>query len=414
MEDEIGKWEGKTTREAKSALAARAEAERIRGLKQQAGIYQGKNEKLTSADSAVDTAVRHIIGSNRDLSRMELASRANEIVDRILGSPDGRLSYDSEPTVGPPRFGGGQEVRGSLRNRDFAIPSATVKDFIEHDTQHLMSSYTRSILPDVMLTQRFGDIEMRDIFRKLNDEYSARAAGMKDEKSLVALEKERQGQIRDLAATRDRLRGVYGWTPDPLMRNAARVASVARNWNLISDLGTSVFNRLGDAGANAVFRHGFMNVMHDSWRPMFQAMTGNPRLAQAYRAQAKAMAVGVDGMLGHMAHDFGDAMENYRPGSKFERGLSWAAISRCGRPARPMDRLDEDDGVWRRRVRTPESRATRSHGRGAGTRYRETCGRWHRPAGMRQKRLAQLRQRRRSADRGRPGPEHARLEGYRR
>ena len=325
MEDEIRKWQGNSAAEAQGALKGRDEAERVRGLKQQAGVYQGKGARLTSADAAIDSAVDKIVKSPRDLSRMELVSRADEIIDRLLGSPDGRLSYDSEPTVGPPSFGGGQEVRGSLRSREFMIPSAIVHDFIEHDMQHLTSTYLRSILPDVHLTRRFGDIEMRDSFRKINDEYAAMAAGMTSEKDLIALEKERQGGIRDLAAIRDRLRGVYGWTPDPRMRQAARIAGIARNWNMVADLGTSVANRLGDAGANAVFRHGFMNVMRDSWYPMFKAMTGNPTLAKAYREQAMAMAVGTDGILGHMGHDFGDAMENYRPGSKFERGLAWAA-----------------------------------------------------------------------------------------
>ena len=325
MEDEIRNWKGNSAREAEGALKARDEAERLRDLKKDAGVSEGKGNRLTSADDAVDSAVKRIIEKRRDLDRGELEDKADEIIDRILGSPDGRLAYDEHPTLGPPEFSGGQEVRGALRNRTFPIPSAAIHDFLEHDTQHLVTCYLRSILPDVHLTRRFGDIEMSEQFRKINEEYSRMAAGMTSEKELVALEKERQGGIRDLAAIRDRLRGVYGWSPDPRSRNAARISGIARNWNMLADLGTSVANRLGDAGANGVFRHGFMNVMHDSWRPMFQAMTGNPTLAKAYREQAMAMAVGTDGMLGHMAHDFGDAMENYRPGSKFERGLSWAA-----------------------------------------------------------------------------------------
>lgn len=317
IEDELNRWEGKSAGEAKTALKARAEAEAAPG-------FRGK--PLKSADAAVDSAVKSILGSNRNLSRQELGGISDEIIDRLLGSPDGRLAYDARPAVGPPAFGGpAQQLRGSLLSRDFAIPTALVKDFVEKDTAHLVSAYVRSVLPDVMLTQRFGDVEMRDVFRKLNEEYAGRAKALSSEKDLRALEGERQGMIRDLAATRDRIRGVYGWSPDPRMRNAARIAGVARNWNVLADLGTSVANRLGDAGANAVFRHGFMNVMHDSWRPMLKAMLGQPQLAQAYRAQAKAMAVGVDSMLGHMAHDFGDVVDGYRPGSKFERGLAWAA-----------------------------------------------------------------------------------------
>lgn len=322
MEEEVNNWQGNTSREAKTALAARAEAERVRALKQAAQVYQGKGDRLTGADAAVDKAVDNVIKSARDLTREELSLRADEIIDRLIGSPDGRLSYDTKPIVGEPKYTGGQEVRGHLRGREFAIPSALVKDFIENDTQHLISSYLRSILPDTMLTQRFGDFEMREGFRKLNEEYAARGAGM-TEAQLIALNRERQGNIRDLAATRDRLRGVYGWTDDPLQRNAARVAAVARNWNVVSDLGTVTANSFNDAGAGGVFRHGIMNVMHDSWRPMFMALTGNPTLAKAYREQAKAASIGVEGILGRSAHNLGDVIDNYRPGSKFERGLAW-------------------------------------------------------------------------------------------
>ncbi len=325
MEEQLGKWEGKSAEEARKAIAARDEADRVRGLKVSAGIYQGKGERLGGADAAVDAAVARILKSDRTLSRQELGSVSDEIIDRLLGSPDGRLSYDAAPAVGPPAFGSGQQLRGSLKSREFAIPTAMVKDFVEKDPQHLVSSYLRSVLTDVMLTQRFGDVEMRDVFRKLNEEYAGRAKDLTAEKDLSALEKERQGMIRDLAATRDRVRGVYGWSPDPRMRNAARIGNVARNWNVIADLGTSVANRLGDAGANAVFRHGFLNVFRDGWTPMFKALVGQRELASAYRAQAKAMAVGVDGMMGHMSHDFGDVLDDYRPGSKFERGLAWAA-----------------------------------------------------------------------------------------
>ena len=307
MEDHVNAWEGKSSAEAKSALKDRAPDRKGEPLK------------------PVDQAVERILKSPQNRSRVELSGVADEIIDRLLGSPDGRLDYDAEPTVGAPSFGGGQQLRGSLKSRQFAIPTSLVRDFVEKDPQHLVSSYLRSVLPDTMLTERFGDVEMRDVFRKLNEEFAARAKDLSAEKDLTALEKQRQGMIRDLAATRDRVRGTYGWSPDPRMRNAARIGAAARNWNVIADLGTSVFNRLGDAGANAVFRHGFMNVLRDGWIPFSRALVGQREIASAYRSQAKAMAVGVDGMLGHMAHDFGDVMDNYRPGTKFERGLSWAA-----------------------------------------------------------------------------------------
>jgi hypothetical protein len=56
--------------------------------------------RLRSADKAVDRAVKRILGSDRTLDRQELRSRAEEIASRQIGTPDGRLPYDSAETHG--------------------------------------------------------------------------------------------------------------------------------------------------------------------------------------------------------------------------------------------------------------------------------------------------------------------------
>jgi hypothetical protein len=65
------------------------------------------------------------LGSDRDVSRLELKSRAEEITDRILGSPDGRLAYEMH--LGMADSGAaraGEAPRGPLAERKFAIPDA--------------------------------------------------------------------------------------------------------------------------------------------------------------------------------------------------------------------------------------------------------------------------------------------------
>jgi hypothetical protein len=326
IEKEIGDWEGDSSKEAKAALKVRAEAERARAEKAAAAGEAAPTERLTGADSAVDRAVNRIVKSDRDLSRQELESRAAEIVNRINVAPDGRLPYDAAsggPVMGSP--GERQQVRGSLNSRDFAIPTSLVKQFVNTDTEHVIASHLRTVVPDIHLTDRFGDIEMTDVFKRLNEEYDARLAGATTAKQQINLDNERKAMVRDLAATRDRIRNVYGWELAKNQPNAARIANVARNWNMLADLGTSVFNRLTDA-TNAVWRHGLINVFRDGYIPFFKGLTGlGEGFSKADRQAMKDAGVGIDSAIGHLSHQWGDVIDNNMPGSKFERALAWMA-----------------------------------------------------------------------------------------
>lgn len=326
IEKEIADWQGSSSAEARAALAAREKAETARQAKIDEGSYRGARERLTSADDAVDAATRRILASDRDLSRAELGDRADEIIDRIIGSPDGRIPYDA--ASGGPRVGytGGpkNEVRGALRSRDFAIPTSLVRDFVQRDMEHVTSSYLRTILPDIALTRRFGDVDMTDTFRRIQEEYARMIGPETTEKQAREINARRDSDITDVAALRDRLRGVYGWNPDPTAR---KLASIVRDFHAatsLASLGTSVANRLNDIGAQAVMRYGLSNVAHDAWRPFLKSMLGMSPLAGIAKQQAKEMGVGIDGLLGHLRHNLSDINDNYLPGNKFSRGLAWA------------------------------------------------------------------------------------------
>jgi hypothetical protein len=315
IETEIQAWEGDTSRAAKAAIKRRDAEAREPDL-----------PRLRAADPEVDAAVRRIIASDRDLSRGELESRAAEIVNRINTAPDGRLPYDTASggmTSAVPSDA--QQLRGAFNARDFAIPTSLVKDFVNTDTEHVIASHLRAAIPDIHLTDRFGDVEMQDVFRRLDEEYDTRLGQAKSAKAQTNLDNERKAMVRDLAATRDRIRGIYGFDLAQSQPNAARIANAARNFNLITDLGTSVFNRMTDS-INAVYRHGFMNVMGDGYLPFFKSMVGmGDGFATGARQSMKDLGVGIDSAIGHLSHQWGDVIDNNMPGSKFERALGWTA-----------------------------------------------------------------------------------------
>lgn len=323
-EEKLLQWQGKSAGDAQAALKRRAEAERIRDLKKEAGVYGGKDERLTGADRAVDAAIKRIIRSDRDKLPEELESLADEIVDRIIGSPDGRLPYDlptGGPKVGPPSDG--PPPRGPLAHREFMIPDERIKDWLVDDVEQVAHTYLGSIVPDVLITERFGDVDMTQAFRQINEEYNAkmRAAGSEEER--IELRREQERVIGDLAAQRDRIRGTYGMTSDTVMRNAARIAGAAGSLNVMADMGGSALSQLPDL-SGPVFRHGFGTVFRDGWMPFFKGMTeGKKSAIGKAKRQYNAMGIAVD--MVHNTRNLDEVGEQYHPRTKGERMLKGGA-----------------------------------------------------------------------------------------
>ena len=317
VERELQEWGGKSASEALSAIKARDKA----------AIDRAPDApRLASADKPMMKAVARILDSDRSLSRQELEARANEIVDRILGTPDGRLPYDA--ASGGPRMGVTPEtgeMRGSLRSRDFAIPTALVRDLIEDDPEHILATLSRTVLPDMALVERFGDVDMTLQQKQIMEEAAAKsAAAGNDAKAQNRIKKERDRLLEDLTATRDRIRGTYGFSQDATGRNIARFASLAKNVNVVTDLGTSTLNSMGDA-AGVLLRHGFVNTFRDGWAPFFSRMLSSAPAGASDMRQLRAMKIAVETQLNLRQHSVADIAENYRPGTRWERAVQWAA-----------------------------------------------------------------------------------------
>jgi hypothetical protein len=323
IEAEIATWEGKSATEAKAALKARAEAEKAREQARTADPSKAKGERLSAADRAVDKAVRKILDSDRDLSRAELQSRAHEITDRIIGSPDGRLPYDigsGGPKQGAP---GGEPPRGPLAAREFNIPDETIKDFLENDAEHIVATHLRTMVPDVLLTEKFGDVAMTEAFRKINDEYAALSDAAASDKARTVIEKERQRAIDDLAAVRDRIRGTYGISAEGPLRNVARAAGIIKNYNVLTSMGSAALTSLSDM-AGATFRHGLTNVFNDAWSPFFSYMARQSDAWPEAGKQYRAMGIATEMVLASRHHSLMDTLDTYHPQSRVERTMQWA------------------------------------------------------------------------------------------
>lgn len=314
IEKGLAQWDGKSTKAVKAAMKARDEQG-----------PRADGERRVGADDAVDQAVKRVLAKERLRDRKEVQSLANEIIDRITGTPDGRLPYDAH--TAPRENGPGRpEARGALAARDFMIPDALVRDFIDTDARNTAEIYLNTMVPDVLLTERFGDVRMTQAQRKIAEE----AAAM-EEKATTPAERARihawrDAVIADVAAMRDRIRHTYGISSDPRHRFIGRMALLATRYDVLTNLGGAALSSMADI-AGLQWRHGFGSAFRNAWRPMFKMLT-NPEVRAGvlkYRKQLQTLGIAAETYLATRTSGLHDVTDAYRATSRFERGVQVAA-----------------------------------------------------------------------------------------
>lgn len=325
IENEILAWQGGSSKEAKSAIKAREKYEAERAAKAAAAGKEKPTERLKSADAAVDKAVKRILESDRDRDVEDLRSYANETVDRILGSPDGRLAYEEHQ--GAPAFGPqpvSDAARGSLARRTLDVSNEFARDWIERDIEQVVRDHQRTFVPDVLLAERFGDVEMSEQMRAINEEYARLIDQTKAEADRTKLGKQREGTIETLAAIRDRFRGLYNIPTTAAARRLGRVSAAVRNANVPLSLGMAAVSSIPDA-AGAVLRWGMSAAFSDGWMPFVRSLMTNRELSRETLRQFRTMGIAIDTFTAQRHHEFSGLAEPYRPGSRVERVLQWGA-----------------------------------------------------------------------------------------
>ncbi|WP_185929046.1 hypothetical protein, partial [Mesorhizobium sp. M7A.T.Ca.US.000.02.2.1] len=315
VEEAVSSWQGKSSKAAKRALAERP----VPGGAEGAGAGTG-------ADAAIDAAVKHILGKERLRDRKEIEALAQEIVDRITGGPDGRLPYDAPAGRSEGFTGGNNDARGPLSPRDFMIPDSLVRDFIDTDVHNTAEMYLNTMVPDVLLTERFGDVRMTETFRRINEEASALEMAAKTPNERLKLQAQRDAAIADLAAMRDRIRHTYGFSSDPRNRFMGRIAATAARYDVLTNLGGAALSSLSDL-AGIQWQAGMRGAFKHAWAPFFKAMVNKETRAAVmqYRSQLQTLGIAAETYLSTRASGIHDVLDVYRPTSRFERGIRAAA-----------------------------------------------------------------------------------------
>lgn len=352
IETEVTKYQGKSAKEAVTAIAGREKTNLLREEKRQAALTRrdelqkliagsggddqnlpaltsAKQElallekqvkplrPLASADKPVLAAARRI-AAQLDKEPGEIGDLADQIIDRIIGHPDGRLPYDAHLNR-TERGGVAMDARGPLAARQFMIPDAAIERWLESDIETLLRAYTRTMAPDVELTKRFGDVNLQQQMKELEEDYAKRSARATTPAERKKVNAQLDRDKKDLAAIRDRMRGTYNLPSDPnsLMVRAGRVVS---SLNYMRMLGGMTLSAIPDVGG-VVFAHGLQRVFGDGIIPLFRNWTG----ARIAMNEVKMAGTALDMVLDSRAMQIADIMDDFGRHTKFERAVSSAA-----------------------------------------------------------------------------------------
>jgi hypothetical protein len=252
-----------------------------------------------------------------DIEPMDNEALAREILGRIMSTPDGRLPYDYKMGENSAKGMAGPE-KGVFKKRSFLIPDALVDKFLENDIELLGGRYLKQMAPDIELTRRFGDVEMKSQIKDIEQEYIDKMAGAKTEAERLKLNKQKDSDIRDIAAMRDRMRGTYGQVDfdNPWVR----AGRVARDLNYMRLLGGVVAASIPDIG-RVVAAEGIVNTFRYGLKPLVT----NLKQFRVSSREAKLYGVGTDALMGGRAEIIADVADYARGGTKFERGVRAAA-----------------------------------------------------------------------------------------
>ncbi|MEG7424426.1 hypothetical protein V6E20_10800 [Serratia marcescens] len=268
-----------------------------------------KLQKKANSTTRLNASRERALKAMEPLSREEAEDAADEIVNKIIGAPSGLVPAQllPEKIIGRAGF---------TKSRSLLIPDERIEDFLESDINHVMESYLRQVGPEIELTAQFGSKDMGEQIRQVSEEYTQLIKDAKTPKERGRLEKQRDADLRDIEAMRDRLIGTYGAPKDP-RSFFVRAGRVARNINFLRLLGGMTISAATDL-MRPVMQHG----LSKSLRPM-GAMLRNMAAVKVATKDLREMAVGLDYVLSTRTKAIADLTDPYSRRSAFERGLNW-------------------------------------------------------------------------------------------
>ena len=299
----------------------------------------GNAKKVKELETEIDRIEKALRKNRKNyVPRMWRKDQINKNFDGFVAKIQsaGKLSFkdaqkvarslrDSRPFIDA----GDSSLTGSAsgfhkRELDFLFDD-DFKEFLENDILTLMTTYSRTMAPDLELYRKYGSINMESesIFTGelgpigiVKQNYAARieAASSKEATKLI---KERDEVIEDLVAMRDLLRGTYMMPVDP-DRLISKAIRIAKNYSAITLL-TGAMAAGPDIGRTVT-----ANGLKKSMGSLFDALTNN-QVWKAGLAQNREIGESFEFWLSNRAAQISDLGDTFGIHNRFESGMSGLA-----------------------------------------------------------------------------------------
>ena len=230
----------------------------------------------------------------------KLDNLADEVYDNIMSTPGGIVPKNVIPEGSP------------FKSRTLPIPDKQLTEFLENDIENVAEFYMRSTAPQIEMTKKFGDKDMKGVFEEITWDYKQKI-DKKPENSKKLIE-ERDRVLTDLAAMRDQLYGVYNVPADP-SSFWMRANKVTRGLNFTRMLGGMMLSSIPDL-ARPIMVHGLKQNAR-----MFKALVSSPVKAKMGIQEAKVNAAIFEMIQSTRANAIADIGDMYKQGNKFEKSV---------------------------------------------------------------------------------------------
>ena len=291
-----------------AAIAARAATKTMRkDLVEQLRIF-AQRKKLHARDLGE-------VG----MDRLDYYSTAEQILNRILSTPAGRMPYDistkKQDSGGAKK--GVQPSARPLHERAFGIEDELIEPFLIKDAKVVMNAYVRSLAPDLALYEKgFMGADFDAKIKLIEDEYNALKRAAPDSAQVAKLTKNMQQDIKDIVALRERLLNVHGLPDDPTSWGA-RATRGTLAYNYITQLGGMTASAFPDM-ARSVMVHGLLRTFRTGLLPLMRDFGNFGRLTQELRD----LGLATDMITNQRMNSIADTVtEDFSRGHRLERTL---------------------------------------------------------------------------------------------
>lgn len=239
---------------------------------------------------------------------------AESVTNKILGHPEGRALDPKEVKV--------SEGRGSAKERTFMIPDDwstadgkyKLSDFLDRNVVNVMAQYIRTMSADIAYQKIIGGDEGLKVIRDdLRFEAQEMMKALPTEKQRLQVQTAWEREDRVIQELIHRIRGTDPHPANPNYAGLKRVSKMARDYNVVRMMGSSLASQLPDMGA-MVMSEGLVRTMGSIIGDFIDGF----KLLRIGVKEAQRLGTADDMMMGGRMGAIADLSEQYTRQTKAE------------------------------------------------------------------------------------------------